>query len=197
MRYAFAYVALIVLVNLGFSYVPMIATPIGLVSPMAIVVGGVFVLRDFAQRHIGHSVMFFMVAGLVLSFVMADPFVATASAVAFAISEGTDWLLYTITKRPFKDRVLLSSAIATPVDTAVFLGLISGLTVGTFCLMVVSKMVAAFAVWFYYRKDILGGDPDLDDIPDDYDRPIDDLPHPFTGMSKRELDNYGSNFNHR
>lgn len=158
MRYAFAYVALIIAVNIGFSYVPMFMTPIGLVSPMAIVVGGIFVLRDFAQRQIGHKVIFFMIAGLVLSFILADPSVATASAIAFAVSEGMDWLLYTITKRPFKDRVLLSSAVSTPVDTAVFLGLISGLTLGTFCLMVLSKMVAAAAVWLYYRNDDNGGD---------------------------------------
>lgn len=152
MRYALAYVLLILLVNIGFSYVPMIMTPIGLLSPMAVVVGGVFVLRDFAQRRIGHNVLWFMVLGAGLSFWLADPFVAVASVTAFAISELTDWGLYTITKRPFKDRVLLSSVISTPVDTAVFLGMISGLTAGTFGLMVLSKLVAAVAVWWYYHR---------------------------------------------
>lgn len=152
MKYAIAYLLLILLVNLGFSYVPMVMTPIGLLSPMAVVVGGVFVLRDFAQREIGHSVLFFMAGGAVLSFLLADPFVALASVTAFAISELTDWGLYTITKRPFRDRVLLSSAISTPVDTAVFLGMISGLTAGTFGLMVISKLLAAFAVWRFYRN---------------------------------------------
>lgn len=189
MRYAFAYVLMILLVNIGFSYVPMIETSIGLLSPMAVVVGGVFVLRDFAQRRIGHHVLWFMVIGAVLSFLLADPFVAIASVTAFAISELTDWGLYTITKRPFKDRVLLSSVVSTPVDTAVFLGMISGLTAGTFGLMVISKLVAAVAVWFYYHK--------RQEVEDLLDEPIDGLPEPFTGSSKRDLDNYGYNFNHR
>jgi uncharacterized PurR-regulated membrane protein YhhQ (DUF165 family) len=147
---AVLYVALILAVNIGFSYVPMIETSFGLFSPMAILVGVVFIARDFAQRQIGHSVLIYMVIGTALSFLLADPFVAVASATAFAISELTDWLLYTVTKRPFKDRVLLSSAISTPVDTAVFLGMISGLTTGTFILMVLSKLAAAAFVWFYY-----------------------------------------------
>lgn len=48
--------------------------------------------------------------------------------------------------------MLISSAVSTPVDTAVFLLLISGLTTGTFILMVLSKMVAAGVVWWYYHR---------------------------------------------
>lgn len=109
-------------------------------------------LRDFAQRQIGHKVLVGMAIGSLLSYVMADPYVATASVLAFGIAELADWALYTVTKRPFKDRVLLSSIVSTPIDTLVFLFVISGLTTGTFVLMVLSKMVAAVAVWAYYHK---------------------------------------------
>lgn len=154
MKYSYlvAYVVAILVLNLGFSYVPMIDLGFGMFSPMALLAGAVFVLRDFAQRQVGHRVLFGMVAGAVLSYAFADPFVATASVTAFVIAELADWALYTITKKPFKDRVLISSVVSTPVDTAVFLLLISGLTTGTFVLMVLSKMVAAVAVWYYYHK---------------------------------------------
>lgn len=154
------YVGTILGVNIGFSYVPMIATPLGLVSPMALVVGATFVLRDFAQRYAGHYVLLGMLAGAVLSYIFANPFIATASVAAFIVAEGADYFLYTMTKRPFKDRVLLSSLISTPLDTAVFLFGISGFTFGTFALMVASKLVAAFVIFFAYRDKSVSIDED-------------------------------------
>lgn len=146
------YVATVVLVNIGFSYVPMLATPLGMVSPMALIVGAVFVIRDFAQRQAGHSVLAAMVVAVILSYVLADPYVATASALAFGAAELMDYLIYTATKRPFHQRILLSSLVSTPVDTGVFLLGISGFTIGTFSLMVLSKMVAAVAIFYLWRE---------------------------------------------
>lgn len=150
--YLIAYIVAILALNIGFSYVPMIDLGFGLFSPMALLAGVVFVLRDFAQRQVGHYVLFGMAVGAILSYLLADPFVATASVLAFLLAETADWILYTVTKKPFKDRVLISSLVSTPVDTLVFLFVISGLTTGTFVLMVLSKMVAALAVWAYYRQ---------------------------------------------
>lgn len=147
-----AYIGLVVLINIGFSYVPMVDLGFGLFSPMAILVGFVFVIRDFAQRGSGHYVLVAMGLAAVLSFVMADPFVALASVAAFAASELTDWGIYTATKKPFHQRVLMSSLISTPIDTAAFLLLISGFTTGTFTLMILSKMLAALLIWRFYRS---------------------------------------------
>lgn len=147
------YIATILGVNVGFSFVPMIETPLGLLSPMALVVGATFVLRDFVQRHAGHFVLFGMAIGAILSFLLADPFVATASLAAFVVAEGADYLLYTLSKRPFKDRVLISSAISTPLDTGVFLLGIAGFTWGTFLLMIASKMIAAVFIYLSATKD--------------------------------------------
>lgn len=147
------YVATVVLVNIGFSVVPMINTPIGFLSPVAFVVGGVFVIRDFAQRSSGHYVLYAMVLATILSYLMADPFIALASAAAFATSELIDWITYSVTKRPFRERVVISSLFSAPVDTAVFLFGISGFTIGTFILMVLSKLVAAIIIWFAYKKE--------------------------------------------
>lgn len=149
------YVTTVVLVNLGFSYVPMVDTGFGLFSPMAVVVGAVFVIRDFAQRGSGHLVLIAMAAATLLSYLLADPYVAIASAAAFAASEIADYLIYTLTKKPFHQRVLISSLVSTPVDTAVFLFGINGFTIGTFVLMVLSKLIAAMIIWTTYRNNKL------------------------------------------
>lgn len=156
------YVASVVLVNIGFSYVPMIATPIGMLSPMAVIVGAVFVIRDYAQRAAGHWVLVAMAVATGLSFLLADPFVAFASALAFATSEIADYLLYTFTKRPFHQRVALSSLISAPIDTAVFLFGINGFTIGTFILMVLSKLIAAVVIWITYSTGSVA-EPVIDD----------------------------------
>lgn len=147
MVYFIAYVLAILAVNIGFSYVPLIPTPIGLLSPIAIAVGGIFVLRDYAQRAIGHRVLWGVVIGAILSWWLADPFVAVASVLAFVSSELADWALYTITKKPFHQRVWVSSLLSTPIDTAVFLLWIDQMHVGTFILMVLSKLIAAAVIW--------------------------------------------------
>lgn len=147
------YVGLVVIVNILFSVVPMIETSFGAVSPVAIIVGLVFVARDFAQRAAGHFVIVAMALATLISYMMADPFVAIASAVAFGTSEIFDWLAYTITKKPFHQRILLSSIISTPVDTAVFLWFINGMSVGTFLLMVASKLIAAILIYAWYASD--------------------------------------------
>jgi queuosine precursor transporter len=49
------------------------------------------------------------------------PVIALASAIAFAISETVDWLIYTFTKYRLSTRILLSSLVASPTDTTVFL----------------------------------------------------------------------------
>jgi len=148
--YAMLYLVSIVLINIGFVHVPLIhGWP-----PMSLAVGLVFVLRDFAQREIGHKVLLVMLAGAVISFFMASPAVAVASCAAYLVSELVDWAVYTFSKRPLAQRVLLSSALGTPVDSAVFLGLIGFFSVSGVLLMTASKMLAAVAVFFWLRKGV-------------------------------------------
>lgn len=157
------YVALILVVNVGFSVVPPIMTPLGLFAPMAIFVGFIFVMRDFAQRSAGHWVLLAMVVGTALSYVLASPYVALASAAAFAVSELVDWGVYTASRKPFHQRILISSIIATPIDTLVFLYGISAFSFGTFCIMIASKMIAALVIWAMYRPRPLKRSDDEDD----------------------------------
>jgi len=116
--------------------------------PMSLIVGAIFILRDFAQREIGHRVLGAMAVGAILSYFMADPFIAIASVVAFFISEIVDWAVYTYTKKPLGQRILLSSAIGTPIDSAVFLLILGFFSPLGFLLMTVAKMIAAIVIWW-------------------------------------------------
>jgi len=112
-----------------------------------LLVGFIFVLRDYAQREIGSKVYVAMLIGVVLSYVMANPSVAVASAVAFGVSELIDAIVYTYTKRPMRERVLISSAASTPVDSAVFLLILGFFDWIGLVVMVVVKMLGAVIVW--------------------------------------------------
>ncbi len=153
MKWVVAYVATIVAVNYGFSVVPLIELPagLGMWPPMSVAVGLVFVLRDYAQRAVGHWVIVAMLLGGALSYVMADPYVAVASVTAFLVSEAIDWAVYTYTRRPFSQRVLLSSALGTPIDSVVFLSMIGLLSSSAVATMTASKMLAAMVAWHALR----------------------------------------------
>lgn len=137
----------VVLVNAGFAWLPSFSTPLGVVPLAAFVVGFIFVLRDCSQRAIGHNVLYFMAVGILVSFWLADPAIAAASMAAFAVSEIVDWIVYTKTKKPFRDRVLISSAFSVPLDSLVFLLGIGQLSLGAMLVMIASKMVAALGIW--------------------------------------------------
>ena len=152
-RYTLVYVVLIVAVNYGFTVTPMVALPGGEKwPPMSLIVGFIFVARDFAQREIGHRVIIAMLVAGGISYFMADPFIAAASVAAFLISEFADWAVYSFTGRSFPQRVLLSSAVGTPLDSVVFLGIIGQLSMAGVLAMTASKMLGALAVWWLIRR---------------------------------------------
>ena len=150
-KYTLAYIVLIVVVNYGFSVVPLIPFMGEMFPIMSLVVGLIFVSRDFAQREIGHRVILAMIVAAGISYVMADPFVAIASLAAFTFSELADWAIYTFSKKEFKQRVLISSAISTPVDSVIFLTMIGHFSITGAVLMTASKMVGALVVWRMVR----------------------------------------------
>ncbi|MCA8897330.1 MAG: hypothetical protein H6847_02500 [Hyphomonas sp.] len=129
--WALMYVALIPFLNWSFGVIPefevMAPQGTGLLAhgvslhPMTIVTGMVFVVRDFVQREMHHRVLVAMALAVAWSFYYAWPVIALASGVAFAISEGVDWMMFTFTKYRLSTRILLSSLFAAPVDTTVFL----------------------------------------------------------------------------
>lgn len=96
--------------------------------------GAALALRDALQDTAGKAAVMGAVAiGAALSFVVASPALAVASAVAFMVAELADLLVYT----PIRSRarfgsglwaaaVLISGAVGAVVDTAVFLGIAFG-----------------------------------------------------------------------
>lgn len=153
MKWTLAYIATIALCNVGFVYVPLLTMPTGEKwPPMSLLVGLVFVARDFAQKEVGHRVWFAMLAGAALSYFMASPFVAIASAVAFLTSEAIDWAIYSFTRRPLHERILWSSLASTPIDSAVFLAIIGHLSVSGVLAMTASKMIAALVIAYTLKR---------------------------------------------
>jgi queuosine precursor transporter len=112
-----------------------------------LVVGAVFVLRDYAQREIGHRILIATVLAGVLTYFMVDPAIAVASLVAFVISETADWGVFSFWKRSVQSRILVSSMIAVPLDTVVFQHLAGYLTPAAFVMEVLSKALGVFIVW--------------------------------------------------
>ena len=93
-----------------------------------------------------------MLIGAFLSYNMANPYIALASLVAFLVSETVDWGVYSFTKKPLHERILISSLISTPIDSAIFLLMIGNFSVLATTTMFVSKMMAALAIWFWLGK---------------------------------------------
>lgn len=139
--WAVIYVMMIPFLNWSFGVVPNIqfigpwvdgdnplfswargADPGGLLlHPLTLVTGLVFVIRDFVQREMRQWVLIAMLLALCWSTYYAWIVIVVASATAFFISEFFDWLLFTFTKLKLSQRILVSSAVAAPIDTVVFL----------------------------------------------------------------------------
>ena len=181
--WAFVYVALIPLLNWSFGKSEGINIDLSntfgglfgtdqpvLFNPLTIATGMVFVVRDFVQREMGHKVLVLMALAVAWSFYYSWPVIALASGIAFAISETSDWLLFTFTKYRLSTRILLSSALAAPIDTTVFLygadlarQMQMGDPAGTmfnvpnWILFIIGKMIGAVVVsWMIRRREDRG-----------------------------------------
>jgi len=154
------YVLLIPFINWSFTWAPLWEVlPGWAFNPVTIVTGLVLVVRDFAQREVGHYVLIAMGIALALTAFAAGPELALASGAAFAIAELVDWALFTFTKYKLSTRVLLSSAIAAPLDTTIFLygaELIrpDQLTGPNVTMSIIGKMVGALVIWWIIRRQL-------------------------------------------
>lgn len=149
----FTYIALIVGVNFAFTVTPLIPLPNGeMWAPLSLIVGFIFVVRDYAQRRVGHHVLWGMLVGCVVSWFMASPRLALASAAAFAVGELGDWAVYTFTHRSFSQRILISSLVGAPLDSIVFLGMIGLATPWSVITMSLSKLAGSLLVFWLVRR---------------------------------------------
>lgn len=90
--------------------------------------------RDAIQDAIGKKWMFVALGvATVLSFIVADPHIAAASAIAFGVSELLDFAVYTPIRRKSRlgdgrwaAAVLASGVVGAVADTAIFIGIAFG-----------------------------------------------------------------------
>jgi len=148
----FLYIALIVVINNVFAYAPYITVHGSLVSSVDIIVGVVYILRDFVQREIKHYVIIAMLIGCFLSYLLADKQIAIASVTAFFVGELIDWAIYTFSKKPFSERLLWSAGVSAPIDSAIFLYLTSLLNIFGLTALTLGKLLGILAVWYSWRR---------------------------------------------
>ena len=151
------YVASIVAVNWLFAPPQLVpgltvwGTPYGDLYLANLVVGFVFVFRDYAQRLIGHYILLATLLGGILTYFMAGPGLAIASMTAFVLSESSDWAVYSFWRRPLQQRILVSSLLAVPLDTLAFQYLAGYLTPAAFVMEMISKAIGVLIVWQLLR----------------------------------------------
>lgn len=120
------YVSSIVAANWLTSTFGLVPIGFGLmVTAGTFAAGAALILRDWVDTAGGRKLVAVAIAvGIVASYLLADPMIAVASAVAFAASELTDWGVFAPTrKRSLPGAVLLSSIVSAPVDTVLFLAI--------------------------------------------------------------------------
>ncbi len=153
MIHCIIYIALILAINVAFVHVPLIELPGGeMWPPISLAVGFTFVLRDYAQKQVGHHILWCMLVGCALSWYFATPALAFASAMAFGVGELADWAVFTFTKRPFSQRILYSSLLGAPLDSIIFLTLVGIATPFSIISMTLSKFLGAFIVFMLVKK---------------------------------------------
>ena len=145
------YIISIVLVNWLFVAIAPWPTVFGDLYLANLVVGFVFVLRDYGQREVGHKILLATLVAGIITYFMVDPAIAIASITAFILSEMTDWAIYSFTKRPLQQRILLSSLVAVPLDTLAFQYLANYLTHAAFTMEMLSKALGVFIVWYLLK----------------------------------------------
>ena len=121
------------------------------VSPADVLVGVIYIVRDFAQREIKHYILLAMIIGASLSYFLATPAIALASACSFMIGEIIDWLIFSYTKKPLSQRLILSSIASSPIDSAVFLAFADRLSPLPFIIMSAGKVLGVILLWLTWK----------------------------------------------
>lgn len=110
-----------------------------------------FILRDVVQITLGREVAWVAIAiGSAMSYFLADPFVALASCVAFAVSESIDAIIFTplANKGRFLLGITISGYAAGFVDSALFVRIAFGSFDGWWQLGLAKAIVIAVATPF-------------------------------------------------
>lgn len=151
-----AYVATIPAANMLVDHFDAVPVGFGLVAPAGVfMVGLALVLRDLAHEAAGYKAVLAAIGfGTVVSYLLADPVIATASAVAFVFAELADMAVYSpLRKRGLVLALLASNAVGLGVDSILFLkiafgdlGFVWGQIVGKTEMTLLAGIVLAYLV---------------------------------------------------
>jgi uncharacterized PurR-regulated membrane protein YhhQ (DUF165 family) len=151
-----AFIGSIVVANYATSVFGLVPIGFGLaVTAGTFAAGAALILRDGLQVAAGRKwAVAAVVVGALLSYVLAEPFIAIASGIAFLVSELVDFAVFTpLRERSLPRAVLVSSVVSAPVDTVLFLHIAGfGVTwqavLGQFIVKTVMALAAAgYLVW--------------------------------------------------
>jgi uncharacterized PurR-regulated membrane protein YhhQ (DUF165 family) len=92
----------------------------------AVIIGLTFTFRDLVQRRYGNWWVWAWMITATLITVTMNWQIALASGAAFLVSEAVDWYLYSILKKPIKERIIWSNLFSTPLDSLIFVTMAFG-----------------------------------------------------------------------
>jgi uncharacterized PurR-regulated membrane protein YhhQ (DUF165 family) len=126
-------------------------------------IGLTFVLRDLLHDTAGRRwTLAVIAAGAVLSFAVASPAIALASAAAFALSETADLAVYSpLRRRGYLRAAVASNVVGAAVDTVVFLTVAGFPLADAFAGQMVGKLiitalaVVAVLAWRAVRRRVV------------------------------------------
>lgn len=122
--FAALYVACVVLANVLTDHFGLVSIGFGLVVTAGTFAAGATLLaRNFTQDAVGRLVvLLLMLVGCALSWWLASPALARASAFAFGLSEAADMAVFTpLRRRGFVRASAVATVVGAVVDTLVFL----------------------------------------------------------------------------
>jgi hypothetical protein len=160
---ALGFIATILAANYVTTEYGMVPVGFGLVATAGTYFAGLaFILRDLVQDVAGRkAVVAVILAGAALSYLISDPFIATASAVAFLLSESADFAVYTpLRKRGYIRAAVASNLVGAVVDTVVFLTIagfplrqaLAGQLVGK--MLVTGVVIVSVAAYRFTRRPV-------------------------------------------
>ena len=146
--------------NVGTFCVPdgpcMIPLGFGLSAPSGVLmIGAALVLRDQVQEHMGAKwALGGIIVGAILSYLLADPFIAIASILAFGVSELIDFGAYTYVRKYGRALAIAASGlVGAIIDSIVFLyvafgslAYIEGQIVGKLIISLLAALAIKYAI---------------------------------------------------
>jgi len=119
----------------------------GLTFPAgAYAIGLTFTARDLVQRRYGKWKCWVWMGIASIITALFAPKIALASVSAFLISEGVDWLVYTLMPGSFTKRIITSNILGIPMDSIIFVAILFGWNWSAIWGQTIIKLLSSFVI---------------------------------------------------